>query len=237
MAKSSRGGEHGFRLGRTQKQDAAIKALVKRTQDLKKEQYRIINGNGDVVLEKKGDKHSVATTIGEKRDNLAGNISVHNHPAGGTFSPIDMTDFAYGAKEIVAASPEGTYRLVNNKYGTKDAFTGWRKLMEGAEAIPQASQLSLLQQARANLANSETQKEINKINGRFTSIRANDGSEAAKSYYESVKDRYDSLAAKHKDEVERETRRLETEPFHKYYAAHASEFGFTYRFEKKAKRR
>lgn len=236
MPKGNRGGEVGALLGRTMKQDKAVKALVKRTQNLKKEQYRIVDADGNVVLEKKGDAHSVAATVGEKRDLMRGNISLHNHPAGGTFSSEDFSDFGYGAREIVAAAPEGTYRLINKKFGTKDAYSGWVNLRDGARAIPEASTTALLQQARANLANSATQKELNAISSRWAEIKDQQGNAAAQAYYATVKDKYDALTERHKAEVQQESRRLETAPFHEYLKAHAAENGFIYRFEKKPKK-
>lgn len=237
MPKVGRGGEIGALLGRSIKQDRTIKGLVKRTQNLKKEQYRIIDADGNVVLEKKGDKHSVAATVGEKRDFLKGNISLHNHPEGGTFSAADFSDFGYGAREIVAATPEVTYRLINKKYGTKEAYDGWVNMRDGADQIPQASTLALLQQARKNLENSATKKELDRISSRWAEIYDKEGKDAANAYHASVRERYDALTEKHKQEVKQETRRLETEPFHEYYKAHAAENGFIYRFEKKPKKK
>lgn len=237
MAKDRRGGQNGAKLGRTREQDQVIKKLVKQTQNLKNEQYRIINSNGDVVLAKKGSKHEVATTVGEKRENLDGNISLHNHPEGGTFSPDDMSDFGYGAREIVAATPEGTYRLINKKFGTKEAKNGWVQLRDGAEKIPEQSTAALLKQARENLANSSTYKEIKKINERWAAIREREGNEAAQAYYSTVRDKYDSLIARQRDEVRAEARRLETKPFDDYYRNNATRYGFIYRFEPIKKRK
>ena len=188
MPKVGRGGEIGALLGRSIKQDRTIKGLVKRTQNLKKEQYRIIDADGNVVLEKKGDKHSVAATVGEKRDFLKGNISLHNHPEGGTFSAADFSDFGYGAREIVAATPEGTYRLINKKYGTKEAYDGWVNMRDGADQIPQSSTLALLQQARKNLENSATKKELDRISSRWAEIYDKEGKYAANAYHASVRE-------------------------------------------------
>lgn len=237
MPKAGRGGEVGALLGRSIRQDRAVKNLVKRTQNLKNEQYRVVDTDGNVVLEKKGGRHSVAATVGEKRDTLKGNLSLHNRPNGGTFSPDDFSDFGYGAREIVAAAPEGTYRLINKKFGTKEAYNGWVELRDGARAIPEASTTALLTQARENLKNSATLKELNAISSRWAAIKDREGIDAARAYYDTVKERYDALTERHGEEVRQERRRLETQPFHDYLKAHAAEHGFIYRFERKPKRK
>lgn len=84
--------------GRTIAQDKTIKEYARKTANLKNEQYRIIDSNGNVLLKKQGDKHSVVMTLGEKREYMFGNISLHNHPGGGTFSIADLNDFGNGAK-------------------------------------------------------------------------------------------------------------------------------------------
>lgn len=222
----------GGLAGRTQAQDKAIKKLVKRTANLKNEQYRIIDDNGDVVLHKKGNVHSVGLTVGEKREHLNGNISLHNHPDGGTFSSADIGDFGYGAKEIVVAAPEGTYRLINKKYGTSEQYEGWIGLREGAEKIPQQSVISLRRQAEQNLSNSKTQKSIDAINKKFESIRQSKGSEAARQFALETADKYNALSEKRRAEVSKEARRLEVQPFHDYYKANAKKFGFAYKLER-----
>lgn len=224
----------GGMFSRTAEQDKAIKRLAKRTANLKNEQYRIIDSDGNVVLEKKGGKHEVSATVGEKRQYLDGNISLHNHPSGGTFSPDDLNEFGFGAKEIVVSTPEGTYRLINKKYGTADQSRGWYDMREKLyQSVPEQSGLAILQQARKNTANSKTAKEMDSITKKWDSIRKSKGNDEAKKYLESAKDRYDSLTKKHKQEVDAEKRRLEVKPFHDFYKQNAKQYGFDYKFEKK----
>lgn len=225
----------GSRLfSRTAEQDKAIKRLAKRTANLKNEQYRIIDSDGNVVLEKKGSQHEVSATVGEKRQYLDGNISLHNHPSGGTFSGDDLNEFGFGAKEIVVSTPEGTYRLINKKYGTADQSSGWYDMRENLyKSVPEQSGLTLLKQARQNTSNTKTAKEMDAISKKWDSIRKSKGNDEAKKYLESTKDKYDSLSKKHKQEVDAEKRRLETQPFHDFYKANAKKYGFDYKFEKK----
>ena len=227
-----RGSARGVLQGRTDAQDKAIRKIAKQTRNLKKEQYRIVDDNGDIVLAKRGTQHEVAATVGEKRDYLKGNISIHNHPEGGTFSADDISEFGYGAREIVAASPEGTYRLINAKYGTKQAYDGWVKLRDGAQAIPERSAIALRRQAQENTANSASARQLRDIEARFNDIRTRDGREAAQRYYDSVKEKYDEATSRHREEINAEVRRLETQPFHDYYKKNAAKYGFVYRFEK-----
>lgn len=231
-----RGASAGVRgsYGRTTAQDKTIKKFAKRTANLKNEQYRIIDADGNVVFEKKGNRDSVASTVGEKREYLNGNISLHNHPDGGTFSADDLRDFGYGAKEIVISTPEGTYRLINRKYGTKNESSGWYNMHEKLTNSV-SNQLSLYQlrkQARKNTENSETAKSIREITNKANQIRATKGVTAANQYWDSVKSKYDSLNKKLNTEINKEKRRIEVQPYHDFYKQNANKYGFTYRFEK-----
>ena len=121
----------------TAAQAKTLKSIESRTRNLKKEQFRVVDREGNVIMEKKGDENSVAFTIGEARDNFPGNITIHNHPDGGTFSTADLSGIGHGATEIRAAAPEGTYILRNTRYGQKyDGATTktWYHMREDLES-------------------------------------------------------------------------------------------------------
>lgn len=219
---------------RTEKQDRTIKSLVKKTQNLKNEQYRIIDAEGNVLVAGKGTKHEVGVSVGEKRANLRGNISLHNHPEGGPFSDEDLNDFGFGATEMVVAAPEGTYRLINTKVGTRAQYEGWYDMREALrKAIPEADSLSLLKQAQKNMANSKAAKQMRAISEKWDKLRQTKGEEVAKRYLESTKEQYNELQAAHREEVAKERRRLEVKPYDDFYKKNAKKYGFVYRFEKK----
>lgn len=225
----------GGLYGRSVAQDKSIKRLAKRTANLKKEQYRIIDENGDVLIEKRGNAHEVATTVGEKRDFLKDNISLHNHPDGGTFSSADLSDFGYGAKEMVVASPEGTYRLINKNVGKPNQYEGWYDMRSAVEQQLDGkgqSFLDLRSQARENLKNSAPVKTQNQITQRYTKILDSKGKEEANKYYQSVKDKYEKASKDYQTALQSEMRKLEVKPYHDFYTANASKYGFKYIFEK-----
>ncbi len=222
---------NGGLYSRTVKQDKAIKKLAKQTANLKKEQYRIIDGEGNVLVKKQGLRHEVAITLGEKRQYLNDNISLHNHPAGGTFSSADISDFGNGAKEIVVASPEGTYRLINMNHGTRDQYVGWRPMQEKLEALPEQSFIKLRNQAVANTANTSAAKQLDGISQRYDQIRRSQGQDKALEYATQTRKLYDSLTETHRAEIQAEVRRLETKPFDDFYRANAKSYGFKYVFE------
>lgn len=224
----------GSRLaGRTEAQNRAIEKLVKRTANLKKEQYRIIDSEGNVILEKKGKEHEVAATVGEKRESLSGNISLHNHPNGGTFSSADIKDFGYGAKEITVVSPEGEYRLVNKEFGTKKQYDGWQGLQNGLENIKQKGSIDRLKQAQKNVSNTKTAKQLRAINDKFLKIQKSKGNDAAVAYAQTITEKYHKLSEQYHKEVQKEDRRLEVQPYHDYLKANAGKYGFKYQFTKK----
>ncbi len=227
------GGE-GNLFHRTLAQDRTIKRLVKQTQNLKKEQYRIINADGEVVLVKKGERGAVTSTVGEKREYLKDAISLHNHPEGGPFSEDDLNEFGYGAKEIVVAAPEGTYRLINKNVGKQNQYEGWYDMREKMrESIPEANPTDLLRAARESVAAKRVQKKMDTMTQRWDNIRAREGVAAANAWFNTVRSEYDALGAEKKQIVEQERRRLEVKPFADFYKQNAAKYGFVYRFEKK----
>ena len=218
---------------RTPEQNKTIERLVKRTARLKNEQYRIIDQNGNVLLEKQGTRGEVSHSVGESRDNLPAAISIHNHPEGGTFSTADLKDFAYGAKEIVVSAPEGEYRLINAKWNNpKERYNGWFEMREDMIAKgldnENRSAIGLLQQARDNMANTPTVQKMQAMTARWDAMRKEQGTQAANEWFKAQNAEYERLRGVHALEVEGERRRLETQPYHDYYMANAKKYGFIY---------
>lgn len=216
-------------------QEKALGRIAEKTAGLKREQYRIVDQDGNVVLENRGDRHSVPSTVGEKREHLPGNASIHNHPDGGTFSPDDLRDFGYGAREMVVAGPDGAYSLVNAKYGTKEQAKGWYDMQQALiKACPETSTLKLLQQARKNLESCEERKRMSAISEEF--VRRKDAGESTDELREWINGTgYDELEARYKEKLGAEQRRLEVEPFHRFYQENAEKYGFLYRFTPKGR--
>lgn len=226
----------GGLYGRTTAQDKQIRKIARRTADLKNEQYRIIDSDGNILVEKRGSQHEVAATVGEKRDNLGGNISIHNHPGGGTFSSDDLSEFGYGAKEMVVASPEGTYRLINKNVGKPNQYEGWYDMREAVRSKLDdkgPSFFDLRSQARENLKNSAPVKTQEQITQRYTKLLDSKGKEEAGRYFESVRDKYEKASKDYSTALQQETRRLEVKPYHDFYTNNASKYGFKYIFEKR----
>lgn len=208
--------------GRSAAVDKTVRQIAKRTANLKNEQYRIIDENGNVVLEKRGDAHSVGATVGEKRELMAGGTSIHNHPDGGTFSSSDFDGFGFGAREIVAATPEGTYSLVNVNYGKKNQYMGWVDLRDATRKIDDAESkkgfMDNRKQARATVDNSRVGKELRATTDKWAKRRKEGAGEAE---LKKLVDKADKLQKEYSKAVEKETRRLETQPYHDFYKKNA----------------
>ena len=216
---------------RTEAQAKTLSGIIRKTANLKKEQYRIVDGDGNVVVEEKGDRHEVKSTVGQKREHLPGNVSIHNHPDGGTFSADDLSDFGYGAREIVVASPEGEYSLVNAKYDTKERYEGWHAMREAYEkACPNdVSGFEILQKARKNLENCEERQRMNAISHEF--VQRKDRGESLDSLRDWLATTdYDALEALYKEKLKKEQRRIEVEPHDRFMKENAEKYGFTYTF-------
>ena len=233
-----RGTGSGSKPAMTAAQQKTINTIAKKTRHLKNEQYRIVNENGEVVLEKRGDAHSVAATVGEKRDHMPGRVSIHNHPDGGTFSIDDLSDIGYGARAIVAAAPEGNYILTDNLYGQWVKGKGWHNMRDAMEAAGLNQDRGFLDIRR------EAQKapELVKLENRINNLSA----EWVKGHKEGApKDQQDRLYAEH-DKLSKEyskllhekEREIVTKPYHDWFKKNAKKYGFTYTFieTKKSKR-
>ncbi len=189
----------------------------------------VIDENGNVVLEKKGEEHQVARTAGESRETIPGSVTIHNHPNGGTFSDADIRDFGYGARAIYVASPEGTYRLVNTKYDTNDRYNGWVEMQEAykAQVGQERSSLYYRDKAKATPTAKRLNAQMEKTSQAWVEARKQGKSE---SVLDSYKKQYDKLADQYTAYMKAETRRQEVAPADNFFRKNASKYGFSYSF-------
>jgi len=205
--------------------------IARQTRNLKNEQYRIINADGEVVSVGKGDKHSVGTTIGEKRDKMPGAVSIHNHPNGGTFSEADFSDFGYGARAIYAAAPEGTYSLVNKNFGTKKAKATWVEMREayGKAVGGEVSFMDLRRQAQSTKRYQKANARVKKLSDQWVKARE---AKKSQSVLDGIARRANAAIDKAKRILGEETRKAEVGPAHNWLRSNAGKYGFAYHFEK-----
>lgn len=210
----------------TEAQAKTLKGIESRTRNLKKEQFRVVDREGNVVMQKQGDKNSVSYSVGEARDNFPGNITIHNHPDGGTFSSADLSDIGYGATEIRAASPEGTYTLRNLNYRTKwtEDQKGWMDMRNDIEAASQ--EFKTHRQMKKELRE-PFEKQVKPISDKWAKMRAEGASQEelnkiAKEYTE----KWDAL----KPQLEQAARQAYVDQYHRWYKANAGLYGFEYIF-------
>ena len=219
--------------GVTAAQTKAAMQIARKTRDLKNEQYRIISENGEIIGVSKGDKHSVAMTLGEKRDKLPGAITIHNHPEGGTFSTADLSEFGLGARQIVVASPEGTYKLTNQRYGTKQQSAGWydmRADMERAGLNRERSSLELRRAAQNTPEAKKLSGQMSKISEKWVAGRK---SGMPQKQQDKLMEQFNKKSDDYKKLVNKVERELEVKPFHDYYRKNAGKYGFKYEFIKR----
>lgn len=221
---SKAGGSGG--INTNPKVEKQLNSIIKKTANLKNEQYRVIDENGDVVFYKKGKNDRVEMTVGDKRQYLDGSVTIHNHPDGGTFSSADLTDFGYGAKEIVVATPEGTYRLQNTKWGTKEQSNGWYNMREEITKIDNSfSTANLIKESNKIMEKSKVGKEMRSTSEKWVK-RRKEG--ASQSELDKIMNKYNDLEVKYKKELSDVRRKLETKPYHDYYKKNAKKYGFKY---------
>lgn len=216
---------------RSEAANKTLQKIIKRIGNYKNEQHFIVGQDGTILLNTKGGKHMVATTVGQMREHGKGAIDIHNHPAGGTFSAPDLNKFGYGVTEILATGPDGTYCLRNLRVGKPDQYDGWYDMQQAYEAeIPsEVSWFELSRKADENLKDSPLRKRLDEINKRGVKMM-NEGvpMEQVRAYMAEVD--YDGLLKRIKEEREAEIRRLEVEPAHEFFKKNAARFGFEYTF-------
>lgn len=219
------------------KVEKTLSQIIKRTANLKKEQYRVINEDGEVVFMKQGKNDRVEMTVGEKRQYLDGATTTHNHPQvenglGGTFSPNDITDFGYGAKEIVVSSNEGTYRLKNLNFGKPNQTATWIQMRDEMQAVmDKHSTTNNIKRANEMMKSSKVGKEMTSISTQWVK-RKNEG--ASQKELDKLGDKYNKLAMQYKPERSKILRRLEVEPMNDYLRKNAKKYGFAYTYPKNA---
>ena len=217
----------------TPAQDKTINRLANRTRNLKNEQYRIVNEDGEVVLEKRGNNHEVAATVGEKRRYMEGAVSIHNHPDGGTFSDADFSDFGFGARQIVVASPEGNYKMTNMKYGTPDQSRGWlelRNAMDAAGVTRDRSFTELRREAQNSPAYKKQGEKVSKLSNQW--IEAKNAGKP-QSVLDDIYKKYDEAAKVSSKILKQEERKAAVRPYDEFYKKNASKYGFKYEFTKR----
>ena len=220
----------GMESGWNKEESKTLKKYIKSTANLKNEQYRIIDANGNVLVKKQGEEHQVAITLGEKREYLEGNISLHNHPNGGTFSADDIRDFGTGAKEIVISTPEGQYRLINTNYGTPKEKSGWLEFSRGLEKT-QSEEINfrtLQDKANEYVKTTATYKKYDALGKKTVEMKNKLSNEEFRKWADNTKSEYDSLYKQVQSLRAKEMRRIETQSSHNYIKKNARKYGFRY---------
>lgn len=210
----------------TEAQEKTLKGIESRTRNLKKEQFRVVDREGNVVMQKQGDRTSVSYSVGEARGNFPGNVTIHNHPDGGTFSSPDLSDFGYGATEIRAASPEGTYSLRNLNYRTKwtNDQKGWNDMRDDLDVASQGfkNDRQLKKELRGPF-----EQQVKPIADRWAKRKAEGASqEELTSIAKEYTEKWDAL----KPQLEQAARQAYVDQYHHWYKANAGKYGFEYSF-------
>ena len=218
----------------TAAQEKELTRIANRTRNLKKEQLRVVDSEGNVVMQKQGGRGEVLFTVGEARDNFPGNITIHNHPDGGTFSAEDLRSLGYGAKEIRVAAPEGDYSLRPAKLSRSGApdGTGWYDLNEGLQEAELSfkSQIKLKSTAREPFMQDYKEK-VQVHSDNWAKARESGASmEEQQKHIDAFNKANDAWKAENQPKIEAEVRRLYTKQYHDYYTENASKFGLEYTF-------
>jgi len=230
--KPKRGGRSALTSSVAEAQDKAAQRIANRTRNLKNEQYRIINENGEVVLEKRGEHHEVRHTVGESRQYLPGAIDIHNHPDGGPPSLPDLRSFGYGARAIYIAAPEGNYILINGRYDKRDRYEGWDNMSQeiqrrGLEERVK-SDLEVRREGRETPKAKRLQDRMTAISSKWSQARSNGESKEKLDEYIA---QYDKVSNEYKAYLDKFVKEYDyTKEWKDFYKSEAKKYGFIYKF-------
>lgn len=229
--------QHASRMP-TAAQAKTLKEIERKTRNLKNEQLRVVDRDGNVILHKKGDSGSVSCTLGEARETVPGNIHIHNHPnkyIGGTFSPDDLSTLGHNPTEMRAVAKEGTYilREINPHRVLQLGDKSWVDMKQDVEKIlsdTPSSPYKLKQAAKKSLEDDPTVKKINQklddnSNKMGKLMQQGKRDEALKILEES-----DALREQLRPIVEHKARELVVQPLHEFYKTNAYKYGYEYEF-------
>lgn len=208
-------------------QAKTLKNIESRTRNLKKEQYRVVDRDGNVVLQKQGDQHSVSYTIGEAREHIPGNITIHNHPDGGTFSSSDLSDIGHGATEIRAAAPEGTYILRNARYGARYDAAKEKTWFDMRDDIDAASLDFKTDRQLKREIRKPFDEQLKPITQKWEKRKAEG---ASWDELNEIAKEYTTKADSFKPEIEAAARKAYVGQYHQWYQSNAGNYGLEYEF-------
>lgn len=225
--------------GVTAAQRRTIDRIANKTRNLKNEQERIVNEDGEIVAEARGGRGEVAMTVGTKREYMNGAVGIHNHPdnggggMGGTFSDADLNDFGYGAREIVVAAPEGNYILTNTRYGYPDQYEGWVDMRDASRAAGVFDVSDTLGFSEIN-RRARQNPTVQRLTQRSNSIAEEWSRQRSAGASQSVLDGLVAQSDAIGKELSQATRLARSQvvltPAHEWYTQNASRYGFNYRF-------
>lgn len=219
----------------TEAQAKTLKSIETRTRNLKKEQLRVVDRDGNVIMQKQGDAWSVSYKIREARDNFPGNITIHNHPAGGTFSSPDLTDFGHGVTEIRAATPEGTYIMRDIRHGAKYNLAKEKTWYDMKEDIENTSQSfkneRLLYKDIKEKYQDDFQEKVSSWAHKWANAKDNGASqETLQKYADEYNKANDAWNKEMKPKIKKEVRAAYVDQYHQWYKSNAHNYGMEYEF-------
>ena len=217
----------------TAAQEKTLNSIANKTRNLKKEQLRVVDDDGNVTFQMQGDKHSVNFTVGDARENFPGKITIHNHPDGGTFSADDLRTIGYGAKEIRVAAPEGDYIMRNAvPKGAKPTTMGWLGLQEALYEKQESfkSDRQLRKEVKANYQADYDEKVMVHAKNWLDAKNNGESEEVQQKYIKMYNDAQKAWEAENKPKIEKDVRNAYVKQYHNFYTENASKYELEYEF-------
>lgn len=230
-AKEKAGQYEGHKHVPTGAQKETLDRIARLTRNNKFEHLKVVDKDGNVLMTKSGDEESVRFSAVEAREHFKGNVTIHNHPAGGTFSDADLKMLGYGVTEIRVAAPEGDYIMRNVDLKYKNGGARWRGLVEKLEAAEVKLKNPIQFEKDAYEKFAGTRKHLEAISDKWMKMKESGASqdELDKVYQEyNVADK--AWRKEYKPKIKKEVRAMWVKQYHDFYVENAAKYNIEYIF-------
>lgn len=228
----SSGGSGSARGRATAAQEKTLSDIGNKIRNLDHEELYAVDSDGNIVARGSGDDHSVSFGKEGVED---GNIVIHNHPPGGTFSAADMSGFDAGAIELRVSAAEGDYRMT--KLSDDSDLDGMVKALEADHRKMISKSTRDARQAVIDNCRSEYDKSVKSFKDKYDKASAafmeHDDIDTADAY-DKAKIKYNDALnkwnKKHEAEFSEYSNQYVHESMDDWYRNNADKYGFEYEF-------
>lgn len=216
----------------TERQERVLRILADNIRNLDHEEMYLVDRNGLILMQEVGTEGNVYYDRKHAEKVFLGNIVIHNHPSGGSFSVGDISVFEHNPTEIRAVGTKGDY-ILRNLNPKHDGPKNWQDMQEDLrKAIPDFEDKAKSMQAEIEkryLSRYGEKCLIGEKKYHEAEARGADD-EILKRYSDEYEKAYLAFNVKYEAKINAEAREFYLEQFHQWHKQNAANYGFQYEF-------